>query len=206
MLAAALCVADRTGPDAMSMRGVAAEVGVAPMSLYHHVRDRNDLLGGMVDHLLGELPDVADGGGPWTTRLRSLFVALRYLAHAHPRTVPLVLRYPDSPQLGRLRTAGAEAVADAGVPVAHLAQTEGVVWTLVLGFVVREALAQFRDLGPGGADQVASAVFAAVVQHVIWVAADPTRAHPEDPDLAWSLSAHADPVLSAALDEHQQVA
>jgi len=190
VLAAALRIADRSGPDSISMRGVAAEVGVAPMSLYHHVRDRDELLDGMVDHLLGELPDVAIAGVPWRSRLRALFSALRLLAHTHRRTFPLVLRYPDSPQLIRLRTTGAAAIADAGVPVGHIARTEGVVWTLVLGFVTREALGQFRDQGPGGADRMASAVLAAVEHHVIWVVADPVRAHRDDPELEWTLPVH----------------
>jgi len=188
VLAAALRIAERTGPDAVSMRGVAAELGVAPMSLYHHVRNRGELLAGMVDQMIGEAPELEGDGTPWRTRLRSLFLALRFLAHTRPRTFPLALRHPDAPELVRLRMVGADAVAEAmaeaGVPRDQLQPTEAVVWTLVLGFVTREALGQFRGPSTGGADRIASAVLAAVEHHIDRVAADPARAHPEDPACA----------------------
>ncbi len=44
---AALRVMDAEGLDAVTMRRVAREVGVEAMSLYHHVRDKDDLLGGI---------------------------------------------------------------------------------------------------------------------------------------------------------------
>ncbi|HEY5109804.1 MAG TPA: TetR/AcrR family transcriptional regulator [Acidimicrobiales bacterium] len=188
VLAAALRIADRTGPDSITMRGVAAEVGVAPMSLYHHVIDRDELLVGMVDLLLEQVPDTVGRDTPWRRRLRFPFLVLRDLAYGHPRTFPLVLTQRRSPQVQRLRRIGIDAMVDAGVPVAHVLRTDAVVWTLVLGFVTRESIGQFRDQAPGEADRDASAVLAAVEHHVPWVAEDPERAHPDDPELTWSPS------------------
>ncbi len=167
------------------MRGVAAEVGVAPMSLYHHVRDRDDLLARMVGHLLDEAPDPATDHQPWQDRLRSVFLALRFAAHSHRRTFPLALEYPDAEGLRELRLTVADALSDAGVPPEHAIATDAVVWTLLLGFVVREALGHLRRHPTQGADRAAAAVLAAVEHHVAWVVDDPGRAHPDDPATAW---------------------
>ena len=173
------------------MRGGATDLGVAPMSLYHHVDGRDDLLAGMVGQLLEEVPEPAPGA-PWQDRIRSLFLALRFVGQAHPRAFPLVLVHPRTRDLDRLRTAGAEAISDAlterDVPREHVAPCEVVVWTLLLGFVVREALGHFRHHRPGGADRAAAAVLAAVEHHVAWVSADPVGAHRADPGTEWATS------------------
>jgi AcrR family transcriptional regulator len=54
ILPAAIMVADREGLGAVSMRRIAAELNVGPMSLYRHVRDKDDLLNGMMDAVFAE--------------------------------------------------------------------------------------------------------------------------------------------------------
>jgi AcrR family transcriptional regulator len=54
ILPAAIMVADREGLGAVSMRRIAAELNVGPMSLYRHVRDKDDLLNGMMDAAFAE--------------------------------------------------------------------------------------------------------------------------------------------------------
>ena len=49
IIAAALRVMDTEGLEAVSMRRIAREVGVEAMSLYHHVRDKDDLLDGICE-------------------------------------------------------------------------------------------------------------------------------------------------------------
>jgi len=181
-------MAEEVGPGAVTLRAVAVELDVSPSSLYHHVDDRADLLAGMADQLLEDVPDPPPA--PWPDRLRDLFLALRYAAHEHPRTFPLVLDHPHSRHLERLRLSGMEAVAEAlsaaGAAREHLAPCEAVVWTLLLGTVVRESLGQFRHHRPGGPDAVAAAVLAAAAHHIAWVAADPAAAHRRDPGTEWA--------------------
>src|SRR3954464_2202284 len=55
IVAAGIAVADAEGRAALSMRRVAAELGAAPMSLYRHVRDKDELLLSMMDAAIGEL-------------------------------------------------------------------------------------------------------------------------------------------------------
>jgi AcrR family transcriptional regulator len=55
IVGAGIAVADAEGLAALSMRRVAAELGAAPMSLYRHVRDKDELLLAMMDAAIGEL-------------------------------------------------------------------------------------------------------------------------------------------------------
>ena len=169
------------------MRGIADDVGVTPMALYHHVRDRKDLLSGMVEQALAEVPDTSSVPSPWNDRLRSQFLNLRWLGHMHPKVVPLVLHHHrSSAQLRRLEESGIRAIVDAGVPPSHVIRTWAMIWTVQLGFVVREALGHFRDQPPGGADRDAGAAIALVEHYVMWVATHPDRAHLHDPGTEWS--------------------
>ena len=187
VLSAGLRIADRTGPESITMRAVAGEVGLTPMALYHHVRDRRDLVSGIVEQLLDDIADPWEGPAPWTERLRSLFLQLRHLGHQHPRLAPLVLHHDrHSSAMRRIELAGLRALSDAGVPTEHLPRVQAMVWTLQLGFVVREALGQFRDQAPGGADGDAAAALALIEQYVTWAAAHPERAFPDDPTTRWS--------------------
>ena len=170
------------------MRGVAAEVDVTPMALYHHVRDREELLVGMVEHLLSEVPDVAGDSLAWQIRLRTIYLGLRLVAQDHPMAFPLVLDHGPSRQVDRLRAAGFRALVDAGVPHSHRAHTEAMVWTLLLGHTTREALGAFRHLRPGRADRSAAAVLVLVERYVNWVVESPEMAFPIDRTTEWDLS------------------
>ncbi len=82
-----IAVADRDGLDAVSMRRLGVELGANPMSLYHHVGDKDGLLGAMVETVVGRIaPDWAGPGDPaaWTAELRSLILAARRVMVAHP--------------------------------------------------------------------------------------------------------------------------
>lgn len=77
----AVGVADAEGLDGLSMRRVAAELGVSTMALYHHVDDKDDLLRRMVEHALQENPLPRAQSGRWRDDLdvssRSLWDAFR---------------------------------------------------------------------------------------------------------------------------------
>lgn len=71
---AAVGVADAEGLDAVTMRRLAAELGVAPMAAYRYVTGKDELLELMVDFVYAE-PELPDGAGGWRATMRS--VALR---------------------------------------------------------------------------------------------------------------------------------
>lgn len=82
VLAAALAIADASGVQALSMRGLARSLGVEAMSLYHHVANKDALLDGIVDVVFTEIyrPDPAR---PWRSELeqRSLSARQALLRH-----------------------------------------------------------------------------------------------------------------------------
>ncbi len=71
------------------MRRLAQHFSVDPMSLYHHVRDKDDLLGAMVDAVVSgidaQLPDAA-----WSARMRTLILAARAAVLQHPWSARLL--------------------------------------------------------------------------------------------------------------------
>src|SRR5918992_298869 len=83
ILYAAVRLADSDGIDALSMRKLAQQLGVDPMSLYNHVRDKEDLLDGIVDVVVGEIELVALGAD-WRSSLRETILAARRTMLRHP--------------------------------------------------------------------------------------------------------------------------
>ena len=83
IVAAGLAVTDAEGLAALSMRRVAAELGAAPMSLYRHVRDKDELLLAMMDAAISEvaLPDPPAG---WRDSLETAARALWATFRRHP--------------------------------------------------------------------------------------------------------------------------
>ena len=56
VLRASLAIADEHGIDALTMQTVAERLGVTSMALYRHVENKQDLLDGVVESLLNEIP------------------------------------------------------------------------------------------------------------------------------------------------------
>lgn len=88
IVAAAVLIADAEGLDGLSMRRIATELGAAPMSLYRHVADKDDLLLGMMDRTLREarLPDDPPPG--WRECLEVAARALWAAFQRHPWLAP----------------------------------------------------------------------------------------------------------------------
>jgi AcrR family transcriptional regulator len=88
IVAAALSVMDTEGLEAVSMRRIAREVGVEAMSLYHHVRDKEDVLDGICEAVMGEF-EYPDAAGDISQRLRAGARSYRRLLQAHPDVMRL---------------------------------------------------------------------------------------------------------------------
>lgn len=120
VLRAAVELADAAGAEAVSMRRLADRLGVVPMALYKHVSDKEDLLDGMVDQVIGEIPsaalraEVEDGELSWGQGVKAAVFAARDMLHRHPwarRTIetrtrrsPTVLAHMDA--VTRMHLAG----------------------------------------------------------------------------------------------------
>ncbi|HEX2892954.1 MAG TPA: TetR/AcrR family transcriptional regulator [Marmoricola sp.] len=85
VLRAAVAYADAHGIESLSMRTLATEVGLVPMALYKHVADKEDLLDGMVDLLVGEFarPEPASPE-TWQVNARRVVMSAREVVQRHP--------------------------------------------------------------------------------------------------------------------------
>ncbi|RKE17722.1 TetR/AcrR family transcriptional regulator C-terminal domain-containing protein [Streptomyces sp. TLI_171] len=117
VLLAAVALADRIGIEALSMRGLAQELGVVPMALYKHVANKDELLDGMVEVIVGEIVR-PEADGDWRAGVRGRILSARAALLRHPwaaraiesrsRPTPAVLGYLDS-VIGAFRTGGVSA-------------------------------------------------------------------------------------------------
>jgi TetR/AcrR family transcriptional regulator, tetracycline repressor protein len=105
IIEAAIAFVDRHGLSSLTMRRLGKELDVEAMSLYRYVNGREDLLEGMVDHMVDQLHSQPeeDRLGPtdgWQAYLQWLAHGVRALAHAHPNVFPLIAtRHPAAPWL-----------------------------------------------------------------------------------------------------------
>jgi AcrR family transcriptional regulator len=83
VVAAAVELADSDGTESISMRKLAQELGVEAMSLYTHVRNKDDLLDGMADAVISQVPLNAGEAG-WKAALRQMALAAREVMLRHP--------------------------------------------------------------------------------------------------------------------------
>lgn len=119
VLRAAVALADQGGVESLSMRKIAQELGVVPMALYKHLSNKDEMLDGMVDVVMGEINDVVSEidvrSGDWKTAMRQRVLSAREILLRHPwaprlmesrtNVSPAMLRYFDS-LIGLLRDAG----------------------------------------------------------------------------------------------------
>ncbi|MCX5265833.1 TetR/AcrR family transcriptional regulator [Streptomyces sp. NBC_00199] len=78
----AVGVADAEGLDAVTMRRLATELGVAPMAAYRYVTGKDELLELMVDFVYAEL-ELPDGKKGWRATMRSVALRIREVLLAH---------------------------------------------------------------------------------------------------------------------------
>jgi AcrR family transcriptional regulator len=90
---AALDVIDEHGLEALSLGLVAKKLGVRPPSLYHHFKDKSELLQEVARIMLIRMPTVAATGQSFEERIIARCVGTRQTLLKHPNAAPLILRY-----------------------------------------------------------------------------------------------------------------
>jgi AcrR family transcriptional regulator len=155
VVAAAIDLADRDGIESISMRRLAQELGVEAMSLYTHVRNKDDLLDGMADAVVSKIPVRADAAD-WKTSLHRMVLAARSVILSHPwaprmlemRSTPgpAVLRYVDA-VVGILR--------EGGFSIAQAHHALHILGSRLLGFT-QDLFDDSGDLEPEAAARIAS--------------------------------------------------
>jgi TetR/AcrR family transcriptional regulator, tetracycline repressor protein len=148
------------GPDALSMRRIAAELGVLPNALYSHVADKQALLDALVDQLLGEIKPIP--GPTWRDRSIGVLQATRSALLTEPELAMLYAQRPGrGPNAIRLGQYSMQIAADAGMKTELAADAFRVLLAYTVGFVAFEIARSgssrtVRDLPPeAGLDELA---------------------------------------------------
>lgn len=144
IVAAAEGLLDRSGPVGLSMRTIAAEVGIQAPSLYRHFPDKAAIEAVLQERALRSLAAALDAAGP---ELGTIGAAYREWALAHPHRYALI----SGQALHRDRLSpGVEAAASAALQrAAHGDQARArALWALAHGLVELELAGRF----PGDAD------------------------------------------------------
>jgi TetR/AcrR family tetracycline transcriptional repressor len=141
ILDAALSLLDEGGPEAASVRGIAARVGVAPNAVYTYFPDKAAVIKALVERLLGEVDhDVfADRGRPWRERVEALALDLRALLSAHPGAVSLMVGGPmNGAHALALNERLLELLGDAGLDRTEAARAAYLLIVYVFGSMALE--------------------------------------------------------------------
>jgi len=87
----ALALGDAEGLDAITYRRLATELGVTPMALYWHFKNKEELLAGLADQVWSEIDTDVDLTAEWHLQLRRLLESLLSVLRAHPCASQLLL-------------------------------------------------------------------------------------------------------------------
>lgn len=143
IIAAAITLADREGLPSVSLRRIAARLGVHVTSLYNHVPTKEAVLDGMVEFLIESagLPAKVSGWEDW---VRQFAAGLRRVAHLHPGAVTVLHHRPvQGPKAAKFPEAGLVAFRAAGCNLGEAYNAVKTTALVVLGLML-EDVAQSR--------------------------------------------------------------
>lgn len=137
---AASTIVQAGGYEEMSIRSLAADLGVAPMSLYRHIRDKDDLLDEVVSRLLAQVWRPAAGEESWQEWIVEAAVNLRQFLVSQPAALHVYLRHPVvSPTAVERMDAIMGVLQRAGLDEAAARSAYGALHTYTIGFAALEA-------------------------------------------------------------------
>jgi AcrR family transcriptional regulator len=164
---AALARIDADGLDALSMRKLGADLGVEAMSLYNHVRNKDDLLALVSDLLTRKVLDhfEASADGDWRDRARAMAGAWWKVGREHPKAFSLIADRPVAGASGvEMMAACMGLFTDAGFSIEAAVEAFQAAAAWVIGVVTQEnnMMAALAD-GQGFTEDDIPPQFAALV-------------------------------------------
>ncbi|GAA1956830.1 TetR/AcrR family transcriptional regulator [Agromyces allii] len=145
---AAFEIFEEKGGDAVSIRGVAARLGLTPTAMYTYFTSKNALQRAMVEQVFSKL-DLAAASDPsvaWRARVRTLAADLRARFAEHPGAVVLVASGPlDGRHALTFGETLLEGFTSGGMPLADAARATVAVRAYVLGAITLDAAAAGTD-------------------------------------------------------------
>jgi len=135
----ALQIISSNGAAALSMRALAARLGVVPAALYRHVRSKEQLCDLVVDEVLAEVDCRADYDLTWTGQVKMLACRLRAVLEGHPGIAAMLqIRDPLGPHSLALAEALLTALKRSGLPGQMTAPAFWLVHDYAVGFALSD--------------------------------------------------------------------
>jgi AcrR family transcriptional regulator len=145
VLRAAIELADREGIESLSMRTLGHKLRVEAMSLYNHVRNKEDLIDGMVDLVFEEI-DLPAGGKDWRAAMRKRAISAREVLLRHPWAIALMeSRTTPGPANLHHHDAVLGSLRQAGFSVEMAGHAYSVLDGYIYGFTLTEQALPFRN-------------------------------------------------------------
>src|SRR5438309_11246002 len=161
VLDAAITLADREGIEALSMRRLGQEVGVEAMSLYNHVRNKDEVLNGMVDIVFSEI-DLPAAGEDWPTAMRRRAISARHALKRHPWAIGLMeSRAQPGPATLRHHDSVLRNLREGGMSIEMAAHAYSLLDSYIYGFTLNEQSLPF-DSSPAKVAEVAGNIMRAL--------------------------------------------
>lgn len=188
VLTAAIAIADQGGLESLTMRRLGQHLGVEAMSLYKHVANKDDILDGIVDSVIGKI-DLPSTEVDWRTAMRQRANSARAVLASHPWAIgmlesrtsmgPAALQYVDA-VIGSLRAAG--------FSIEMAAYAFLVLDSHIYGFVVQES--GFSISAPEGTTEPVESMLEEL----------PTAQYPHLAEMATEHLAHPDHYYTQAFE------
>ncbi|MEX1093996.1 MAG: TetR/AcrR family transcriptional regulator [Acidimicrobiia bacterium] len=138
ILQAAVDLADREGLGALTMRRLGAELGFEAMSLYKHVANKEEILDGMVEVIVGQIA-IPDPGADWREAMRRRAISAREVLSKHSWVIGLLnARGLSGPAAMRYLNAILGNLMSAGFPIEDAAHAFSLLDCYVYGHVIQE--------------------------------------------------------------------
>lgn len=136
----AIAVVEDGRYDQMTIRSLAAELGVAPMALYRHIRDRDDLLSEITDRLLASSWRPKRSSEDWRQWVVGSAKRFRQLLVTQPAVLHVYLSHPvASPAALERMKAIIDVLRNAGLDEDQAERTYAALHTYTVGFSALEA-------------------------------------------------------------------
>lgn len=156
VLGCALVLADESGIAGLTIRSLATSMGTKPMSLYHYVANKDEILDGIVDAVFNEIP-LPSAAGEWRKEMRQRAHAVRKALRRHPWAVGLLeTRSSPGPSTLRHHEATLATLRAAGFSVQMTAHAYALLDSYIYGFALQEAALPFH--GSDAAADVTSSI------------------------------------------------
>jgi AcrR family transcriptional regulator len=147
VLQGAVTLADEIGIEALTIRKLAVALGVKPMTIYHHVPSKEEIIDGMVEIVFSEI-DLPPTDEDWKSAMRKRCISAREVLRRHPWAAPLMesRMSPGPANLGH-HEAVLACLRRGGLSLQMTAHAYAILDGFVYGFCFDEAVLPAQGTG-----------------------------------------------------------